>query len=127
MRDDRRALVGERQVTARVVIVIVGIDDEAHRLVGNADVLQSGRDLGRERCKLIVNENNPILTDRGGHIAALAALQQKDIAGYFRYLDLDLTEVLLLCAQNRPHEQQGETNDEPKPHPVASIQIGIEY
>ena len=44
-----------------MVAVVVSIDDEAHRLVG--DALERRLDLGRQRGKLIVDHDDAIVAD----------------------------------------------------------------
>ena len=95
LRDDGRARSGEGQVSAGVVAVVVGVDDEAHRLVGRANALERGGDLVGQRSVLVIDDDDAIFADRGGDVAA-RAFQHVDVAGNLGDLDLDLAEVLVL-------------------------------
>ena len=61
--DQRGARGIERLVAAGMVAVIVGVDDEAHGLVRDADVFQRGLNLLRERGELVVHDHDAVLAD----------------------------------------------------------------
>jgi hypothetical protein len=104
--DDGRALARELRIAARVIEMVVGIDHVAHRLVGDAERLERGGDLGGERREFVDDEDDAVLPHRCGDVAA-GALQQVDVAGDERRLDLDLAEVLLLGVAGDRGERQG--------------------
>ena len=60
LRDDG-PLLGKIRISAGVVAMVVRVDDETHRLVG--DALERRLDLGRERGELIVDHNDAIVAD----------------------------------------------------------------
>ena len=60
LRDDGSQL-GEIRISAGVVAVVVRVDDETHRLVG--DAFERRLDLGRQRGELIVDHNDAIVAD----------------------------------------------------------------
>ena len=86
-------LLLEVRVPAGVVAVIVRVDDEAHRLVG--DALQRGLNLVRQRRVLVVDDHDAVLADGRADVAA-RALQHVDVAGDLGDLDLHFAEVLVL-------------------------------
>ncbi len=94
MGDDRRLLLKEF-VSAGVVWVIVRVDDEAYRLVGNA--LQRCLNFVGERGVLIVDHDDAVAADRGTDVAA-RALQHIDGAGNFGDFDLHFGEIAVLGA-----------------------------
>ena len=65
-------LLLEVSVPAGMVAVIVGVDDEAYRLVG--DALQRGLDLFRQRGVLVVDDDDAVLADRGADVAGIGRL-----------------------------------------------------
>src|SRR5271165_2549972 len=93
--DDRSAFGGERHIPASVIAVIMGIDDEADGLVGDADALQSGGNLVSQRSVLVIHDNDAIIADGRRDVSA-GALQHVNVAGDFCDLDLYFVEVLVL-------------------------------
>lgn len=94
----RRSGVGEGLVAPRMISVIVRIDHESHRLVGDFQLLQRRLDLVRQGRELIVDEHHSIFPHRRGDVPA-RSLQHVDVAGDLRRLDLDLRKVVLLSVQ----------------------------
>jgi hypothetical protein len=78
-----------------MIEVVVRIDDEAQRLVGEA--LERGADLVGERRELVVDDHDAVLADRCSDVAA-RTFQHVHAARDLRDLDLDLAEILLLGA-----------------------------
>jgi hypothetical protein len=119
VRDDRGALVRKSRIPARVIVVVMRIYDETHRLVGDSDALQSSRNLGCERGVFVVDEYDPVFTHQCGYIAGIAGLKQVDIAGDLRDLDFGLAQIRhRLCRRREGRDQQRKdgqdtvTNDE---------------
>ena len=96
LRDDRRFLL-EECVAAGVVAVIVGVDDEADRLVGNA--LERSLDLLGQGSVFVVDHDDAVVTHRRADVSA-RSLQHVDAAGNVGDLDLDLAEILALRKQH---------------------------
>ena len=95
--DDASSPRWRRAVPAGVIAVIVGVDDEADGLVGDAEIFQGGVDFVGERREFVVNDDDAVFADRRGDIAA-RAFEHIDVAGNFGDFDLDFGEVLLLGA-----------------------------
>jgi hypothetical protein len=104
--NDGRLLL-EELVSTGVVLVVVGIDDEADGLVG--DALECGLNLVGERGILVVNHDDAIVTYRSPDVAA-CALQHVYVAGDFNDLDLDFAEIVILgyCQRAEECESDGE-------------------
>ena len=92
MRDDRRLLLKIR-VPARMIAVVVRIDDEPHWLVCYA--LKRGLNLVGQRRVLIVDDNDPVFAHGGANVSA-CALEHIHIPGYLCDLNLDFAEILIL-------------------------------
>ena len=69
LRDDRRLLL-EICIPAGVIAVIVRVDDEPHRLVG--DALQRGLNLVGQRGVLIVDDHDAVVADRRADVSSRA-------------------------------------------------------
>mgnify|MGYP003694181695 CR=1 FL=1 len=92
----------------------VRVDNEAHRLVG--DALKSGLDFLSQRCVFIVDNYDAVLADRCANVSS-RAFQHVDVARYLRDFDLDFAEVLILrdgeaCRQQTRTESGGEVTHE---------------
>ena len=75
-----------------MISVPVCVQNEAQLLI--RDPLQRRANLVSERRKLIVNDQDPIVADRHADISA-GAFKHVNVAGNFRYFDLNLRKVLL--------------------------------
>jgi hypothetical protein len=86
-------LLLEKFVSARMVFVVMRVDNEAHRLVGNAfkRLLNSPR----QRSVLIIHDHNPVIANRRANVASCPR-KHVNISRYFRNFDLHLAEVLIL-------------------------------
>jgi hypothetical protein len=102
LRDDGYLLL-EISVAAGVVAVIVRVDDEAHRLFG--DAFQCGLNLLRERSILIIHNHNAVVADRRANVPS-RALEHVHVAGHFRDLDLHFAEILVLSHSHSRNEEQ---------------------
>ena len=89
-----------------MITVIVGIDHEADRLVGDAQVLERGLNFFRQGSELIVDDNDSVFANRGGDVAALA-FEHIDVAGNFSDLDLDLGPIGSLLLANDAAAEKG--------------------
>ncbi len=98
LRDDRRLLL-EIRVPAGVIAVIVRVDDEPHRLVG--DAFQRRLNFLGERGVLIVDNHNSIVPDRCANVPS-RAFQHVNVAGHLGDLHLDFAEILLLRRSQAP-------------------------
>src|SRR4051794_37615513 len=67
MSDDGAARLCELLISAGMVKVIVRVQDEEHRLIG--DPSERGLDLGSQRRELIVNNDNAIVTHGNADIS----------------------------------------------------------
>src|SRR5262249_43792417 len=108
--DYRRTGIRERHVSAGMIAVIVRVDDEPHRFVGDLQLFQSSLNLVRERGELIVDDDDSVFANRSGYVAT-GAFQHVNVAGDFRGFDLHLREVLSLGPRRwrrrarQPHPQ----------------------
>src|SRR3954454_25275474 len=93
MSDDGAARLCELLISAGMVKVIVRVQDEAHRLIG--DPFERGLDLGSQRSELVVNNDDAIVTDGTPDISARPA-QHVDAIGDLLSFNLNFAEVLLL-------------------------------
>jgi len=75
-----------------VIEVIVGVDDEAHRFVGQ--FFERGFDPIGQRRELIIDQDDAIVADREPDVAA-RALEHVNIAGNLADLDFYFVEVIL--------------------------------
>jgi hypothetical protein len=80
------------------------VDDEAHRLVGNA--FESLLNSFCERSVLIVNDHNAIIANRSANVAPGPG-EHVNVAGDCRDFDLHLAEVLIL-SQAQPRRETRE-------------------
>ena len=92
LRDDRSLLL-EICISARVISVIMRVDDEPHRLVG--DALQRRLNLVGQRCVLIIDNHDAVFADGRADVSS-RAFQHVNASGHLRDLDLDLAEILVL-------------------------------
>jgi len=76
-----------------MVFVVMRVDDEAHRLVGNA--FERLLDSFGQRRVLIVDHHDAVIADRSPDVAA-RPLEHVDVAGNFRDFDLNFAEVPVL-------------------------------
>lgn len=114
--DDGRLLL-EEFVPARVVSVVMRVDDEAHRLVGNA--LERRLNFVSERSVLIVNDHDAVIANGGANVAS-GAHQHVNIARDFRNFDLHFAEVLLLSqaeARREASEYRNARSSAHRSHP----------
>ena len=79
VRDDRGALVDEGAQTARVIDVVVRVDDVANRLAGN-EPLRLGDDLVRARLALRPLEDDDVVAEVDGE-GCVTAENQEDAVG----------------------------------------------
>src|SRR5208283_4933682 len=100
MRDDGRLLL-EKFVPARMVFMVMRVDDEAHRLVGNA--LERLLNSFRQRCVLIVDNHDAVIADRSANVASRSH-QHINTAGDFRDFDLNFAEVMILSKAKASRE-----------------------
>src|SRR5207237_4922475 len=103
MRDDGRILLEER-IPARVILVIVRVDDEPHGFV--RDPLQGCSNLLCQGSVLIVYYDDPVLADGSANVAA-GALQHINVAGDPCELNLNFAEVLILGGRQTAGQQNG--------------------
>src|SRR5215813_3512292 len=86
-----------------MVAVPVGVDDEAHRLVG--ELRDRGVDLGGERGVLIVDHEHAVLARGNADVPALPE-QHVDALRELRGGDLDLREILVLGPSGRDGQDE---------------------
>src|SRR5580700_2417167 len=101
--NDGRLLL-EVGVPTGVVGVIVGVDDETHRLVG--DAFQRVLNLVGQRGVLVIDDDDAVVADRRANVSA-RALQHVNIASHSRDLHLHFAEVLFLSGSQGTGEQTG--------------------
>jgi len=107
LRDDGGTRVGEGRITAAVIAVIVGVDDEADRLVGDFEIFERGLDFFGEGSEFVVDDDDAVFADGCGDVAALA-FEHVDVAGNFGDLDLDLGPIrLFFLSGGESREKQG--------------------
>ena len=116
--DHRGTRVAEWRIPAGVVAVVVSVNDEAHRLVRNFQILQRGLDFFRQRSELIVHNEDAVLAHGRGDISALA-FQHVDVAGNLGRFDLNRGPVwrLLLRHGRLPASQRRANQYDPHPSP----------
>ena len=102
MRDDGRGLA-KILVAAGVVEVPVRIEHELHRLVG--DALESGPDLFGQRCVLVVDDEDSIISGAHADVAA-HALQHVNRSRNFGDFDFDLGKIRLLLGGGGNRKKQ---------------------
>src|SRR5262244_2017297 len=90
---DNRGLLLEIRIPARMIFVVVRIDDKAHGLI--ADPLQRSLNSVRQRRILIVDYDDSVLANGCSDISA-RSLQHVHIASHFCDLDLYFAEVVIL-------------------------------
>src|SRR5579863_450551 len=91
---DDGSLFLEVGVSTDVVAMIVRVDDEPHRPVG--DAFQRGLNLFGQWGVLVVDKHDAVIADAGADVSA-HAFKHVDVAGDFTDFDFDFTEVLVLC------------------------------
>jgi hypothetical protein len=92
VRDDRRFFL-EGNVSAGMIAVIVRVDHETHRLIG--DGFQCGANLIGERRVLIIDDDNAVFADGSTDVAALT-FQHINAAGNVCHFDLHVRELVLM-------------------------------
>jgi hypothetical protein len=105
---NNRSVFLEDGVTAGVIAVIVGVDNEAHRLVG--DAFERRLNLIGQGSVLIIHDDDSILPDRGADIAGIVSFQHVDAAGDLGHFHLDFAEVLILGNCEYAYEHDRKTN-----------------
>ena len=100
---DNRRLLLEVRVPAGVIFVVVGVDDEPHRLI--RDAFQRGLNLVSQRGVLVVDDHDAVIAYRSANVAA-STLQHINVAGHFRDLHLYFAEVVVLSRGPAAGEQQ---------------------
>ena len=91
----------------------MGVDYKSNRLVSNR--LESGQNLVPQRRVLIIDKDNPVVSDICSDVAVFAS-EQVDIARNSAYLNVDLVEVLLRINSGKTSAQQCEKNKRTFPH-----------
>ena len=81
------------------------VDDKPHRLVGDFQVFERPLNLLGQWGKLVVDDHDPVFSDRSGNISALA-FKHVDVAGNLGHLDLDFRKILVLSFDGRSERQQ---------------------
>jgi len=110
---DDRGLLLKICVAAGVVAVKVRVDDEPHRLIG--DALERGLDLLGEWRVLIVDNHDAIFPHRGTDVAS-GALQHVDTAGNLGHFDLNLAEVLVLSGDKSGQREKARDREQQSFH-----------
>ena len=95
MRNDRRAVLREAAIAARVVAMEMRVDDILDRLAAR-QLVDLGLDLVVQRRELGVDLDDGVTADRDDHVPALA-FQHVGVVAERRRLDLNLRKVLPLC------------------------------
>src|SRR6516162_7521166 len=84
------------------------VDDKPHRLVGDSQVFERPLNLLGQWGKLVVDDHDPVFSDRSGNISALP-FKHIDVAGDLGHLDLDFRKILVLsfdgCSEREQQSQ----------------------
>jgi hypothetical protein len=111
--DDDRAGGRERRVAAGVVHVPMRVDHEAHRLLRQR--AQRHLQLGRHRLDLVVDDEEAVVTDGRGDVAAgeaVGPLDHRDAADDRRRLERDLGGIPHLRARRDGDEREGKGSNQ---------------
>src|ERR1035438_9521467 len=102
VRDDGRLLL-KKLVPSGVVSVVMRVDDETHRLVGNA--FQGHLNSVGERRVLIIDDNDAVVSNRSPNVAS-GSDQHVNAARHLRDFNLHFAEVLILKKKKKKKKKK---------------------